>query len=230
MRPEVPVPEKTLYASADERRFFLIPDDAALLPGDFAIRSLSGRARQVDPVVLDVYEIPEAEAQAVARAAMEGWVETGKKVVASVTTALRDAAKGQPTAAASPAVNAQYDRAADAIGVTREQLHGDPQAVLAGLTDALKGLAAVARESIDPVSAADGKQRMEALAARLRKDGLPADAATTIEELPETLRQVLGSAELEQTVRDASRRLNELSAQLDAKKAPKTGGGPVGEA
>jgi hypothetical protein len=230
MGPEVPVPEKTLYASADERRFFHIPDDVVLPAGAFTIRSLSGRAREVDPVVLDVFEVPEAEAQALARAAMEAWVETGKKMVAGVTTALRDAARGQPTAATPPSVDAQYDRAADALGVTREQLHGDPKAVLAGLTDALKGIAAVARESIDPASAADGKQRMEALAARLRKDGLPADAATTIEELPETLRQVLGSAELEQTVRDASRRLTELSAQLDERKAPKTGGGPVGEA
>lgn len=224
------MPEKTLYASADERRFFLIPDDADLLPGAFTIRSLTGRARQVDPVVLDVYEVPEAEAQALARAAMEGWVETGKKVVASVTTALRDAAQGQPTAATPPAADAQYDRAADALGVTREQLHGDPKAVLAGLTDALKGIAAVARESIDPASAADGKQRMVALAARLRTDGLPADAATTVEELQETLRQALGSAELEQTVRDASQRLSELSAELEAKKPPKKGGGPVGEA
>jgi hypothetical protein len=57
----------TLYATPDRTRRFLVPDDAALPPGDFVIRTAAGRERTVDEAALAPYAVTEEEAKAWAK-------------------------------------------------------------------------------------------------------------------------------------------------------------------
>jgi hypothetical protein len=53
----------TLYASADRRHFYLLPEPHGLRSGDAEISTLAGRTARVDLAEAGAYEIPEAVAK-----------------------------------------------------------------------------------------------------------------------------------------------------------------------
>jgi len=53
---------ESLWKSSDPARFFVIPDDVELPPGNLSIRNLIGERREVDPGALERFERTEAEA------------------------------------------------------------------------------------------------------------------------------------------------------------------------
>ncbi|MBM4390430.1 MAG: hypothetical protein FJ090_04870 [Deltaproteobacteria bacterium] len=59
-----------LLANADNRRFFLIPDQLALPPGDFELKSMTGDRSRVEADAVTPYEVPEAVAKAFAEQAV----------------------------------------------------------------------------------------------------------------------------------------------------------------
>lgn len=56
----------TLYASADRKRFFLLPEPHGLPHGDLELGTLAGRSARVDGAAAAAYEIPETVAKAFA--------------------------------------------------------------------------------------------------------------------------------------------------------------------
>jgi hypothetical protein len=52
-----------LYTTPDRTRHFLIPDDAALPPGDLLLRTSTGRERAVAEAAVAEYEVTEEEAR-----------------------------------------------------------------------------------------------------------------------------------------------------------------------
>lgn len=59
-----------LLASADNRRFFLVPDGLALGRGDLELKSMSGERFSVSAAVVSAYEVPELVAKAYAEQAV----------------------------------------------------------------------------------------------------------------------------------------------------------------
>ncbi len=55
---------QTLWSNPERSRFFLIPDDRQLPPGDFALRTIIGRQMEVDETALAAFEVTRDEAKA----------------------------------------------------------------------------------------------------------------------------------------------------------------------
>jgi len=53
----------TLWSDTPRTRFFLIPDEQQIPPGDFVIRTITGRKHEVDPASLAPFEKTEEEAK-----------------------------------------------------------------------------------------------------------------------------------------------------------------------
>ena len=54
---------QTLWSDPERSRFFLIPSDRQLPPGDFNLRTITGRQMNVDPNALTSFEVTRDEAK-----------------------------------------------------------------------------------------------------------------------------------------------------------------------
>jgi hypothetical protein len=61
-----------IWSTLDRARRFIIPDDAELPPGDFALRTATGRAASVDEAAVLPFEVSDDEARAWAKAQLGG--------------------------------------------------------------------------------------------------------------------------------------------------------------
>ena len=79
---------KSLWSTPDRTRYFLIPDDRELPPGDFLLVTLTGKRREVDPAAAAAeFEVSRAEAKA--------WTESElKEVLGDVREKIQGALDG----------------------------------------------------------------------------------------------------------------------------------------
>ncbi len=192
----------TLYASADQKRFFYVPDDAVLGPGDCTVRSLTGKRLAADPAALDAYEVPVDQAQAITRQMMEQLGGKVRAVLSATTKALAGAAAGGGEAGAS-------DAGAPGKSETLEDLG-------AQFKGALQGLVQAAQESkSSPVTV---QERMKGISAALREHGMDPEAAEAVERFPERLRALLTSEETLAKLDAVTEDLRKAAAELRAER------------
>lgn len=199
---------RTLYATDDQTRFFLVPDDATLPAGDLVVRSLTGRKRSVDPTVLDVYEVPEEEAK---RLVAEQVREMGAKVrgvLGAVGKALMEAPRLDPADVA-----AREQRVADNLKLGRDEL-SDPDKLAGAVSALVKGVLSTAAAAVNDPAVAEA--RMKDVVEALRKEGAGEDAAASVEALPQRLRELLASEETLKALDEATEKLKAAAAELDA--------------
>jgi hypothetical protein len=204
----------TLYATADQTRFFHVPDDASLPPGDLVVRSLTGKKISADPVALDVYEVPEAEAMRLAQEVLGGFAEKLRAVTMSAAAALAKPARLDPEAVA-----AREERVAGYLKLGREQLRGDPAALGAALKGAMQDIVNAAQETVHAPEVAE--ERMRDVAEALRQEGAPAGTPEMLEGLPDRLRALLASDDVLAKVESAAADLRAAAAELRADNAKK---------
>ncbi len=204
----------TLYATADQTRFFHVPDDASLPPGDLVVRSLTGKKISADPVALDVYEVPEAEAMRLAQEVLGGFAEKLRAVTMSAAAALAKPARLDPEAVA-----AREERVAGYLRLGREQLRGDPAALGAALKGAMQDIVNAAQETVHAPEVAE--ERMRDVAEALRQEGAPAGTPELLEGLPDRLRALLASEDVLAKVESAAADLRAAAAELRADNAKK---------
>lgn len=207
----------TLYANETQTRFYLIPDDADVASGGLILRSLTGRRKDVDPDAARSFEVPEDRAKELAREEIGKVTRQASQFLSGVGSFLQDAAK--KTKEQQEARKKRPNRAAnvaDALGVTPEQLQNDPDAVIQGLKGIWEGLQVSLADALkgDPASQEATRQRVEFIADLAGVD--VGDANSTVDDLREKLHDVLSSPELEQRVRDATDKLNQVSSDLKA--------------
>jgi hypothetical protein len=203
---------KTLYATADGRRFYHIPDDTARQAGTLVLRTLKGDRISVDDAWVAQFSLPEDKAKRMAAEEMAAFAKKAMSFVSGAAASMREAAANvtprQPT-------SKQMSTIASGLGITEDQLKNDPQAVLGALKTAMQGITETARGSLadDPAARASARQRMELLAAHLE-----ATTGTKIDvtSFPEKLREVLSNPKLEADVRAATTRLQQAAEELRA--------------
>jgi hypothetical protein len=126
-----------IYASADRRRYFLIPDDVKLRSGELAIASLTGERTAADAEQLAPYEVDEATARA--------QVEKRRQVAGDLVrelNAFAQAIERFGREAERPATPERLGELLRACGLTEEDLKRDPKAVLARVLDKIGGAVA----------------------------------------------------------------------------------------
>jgi hypothetical protein len=197
----------TLYATPDRTRFFHVPDDARLPPGDFEVRSMTGRRLAVEGMAIEVYEVSEAEATRITRELVASVAEKARNVLGALFAS--------PPPAVDPGDQAAREkRVADALNVTPGQLHDDPKAVGAAIGSMFDAVVKAAREAIANPDVT--RERLKDAAEALRQEGADPETVAAVEAVPERLRELLTSDEtlakvdeLTAEIKSATRRLRE---------------------
>jgi len=210
------MPTHTLYATDDRKRFFHVPDDASLPGGDFVVRSLTGKKLAADPVALDVFEVPEAEAMKLAQEVLLGVADKVRTVAMSAAKALSQPPKLDPDA-----VKAREERVAANLKLGRDQLREDPAALGAALKATFTGILQAAQETVHAPEVA--AERMKDVAEALRQEGLIPDSLKDVEGLPERLRELLASEDTVAKLDEVAKDLRKASAELRAAREKKVG-------
>ncbi len=124
-----------VYVSKARDRYFLVPTAEAIAPGDFEVQSIDGAWTKLDGLALARFEVPEAEAQAVA----ERRVAILRGVVRELT-AFAAALQGAATTLETDVLPSweRVDRVLALVGATRAELARDPQGTMKTIADRLR--------------------------------------------------------------------------------------------
>jgi hypothetical protein len=203
--------EGTIYATRDSKHFYFVPAGVTLPPGELELGTLTGTRTRVDAEAAKAYEIPEDQAKQLVQAELSAMAKKAGGFLANAAATLREAAN-QPTKAPQPP---NVETLAAGLGIEPDDLQKDPQKVLNALSEVLKGMQQTVRESLskDPVDREAAKKRMQIVAEQLRAHGV-GDPATTVEAMPEKIREVLEDPKLEQAVREATEKLKLATQDL----------------
>jgi hypothetical protein len=210
----------TLYRSEDPQRFFLIPEETSLPKGKLAMRSLTGERREVDEIVAAAFEISEEEAKDHARGVVNDMARRTKAVLSGAGQVLREVARAQRAGdVLRKTPNPTEHNVADALGITTDQLRGDPEAVKKGLMGVFDGLRVTLEKLAKEPGDEEGRKAIfQALDAAVVANGgepLPAD----VQEWPERLRSFLADGARLDELKAATEALRDAARRGDKKDA-----------
>lgn len=205
--------KKILYADPSQTRFFWIPDDAAIPPGELVLRSLTGKQLDVSAAAVQEYRITEERAKELTREAVANVSRMASSFLAGLGGILQEASR-RAADVGRPPPGEREPEVAKALGVTEEELHNDPDAVMDGLKRAGQGLQQVLKEAIEGGREADAstRERIKRLAEIV---GANVDEAQeSVDDLIVKLKEYLADPELTKRVHDATTRLKDLADEL----------------
>ncbi|MEQ8972640.1 MAG: methylated-DNA--[protein]-cysteine S-methyltransferase [Coleofasciculus sp. C1-SOL-03] len=203
----------SLWTNSTSRRYFLIPNNQLLSPGNFTIRNLTNESKEVELKAITNWEITTEQAQPYIEVKLtKAWQKT--KNALSTLTNLATAAQGK-----MPSVNnsseTQTNPIASFLGVSPQELSNNPNAIqerwqniFAGFQDMLQ-----AATSEDPAHLETARSRMESLREHLQAQGVEVDEAIT--ELPHKLREKYHSSETDPNLQESSTKLKEATEQVE---------------
>jgi hypothetical protein len=200
-----------VYTIESQDRFFLLDAEDTLPKGPLVLRSLSGARIEVDPAAVAPFEIDEARAKAIVKEEVARFAKTAMGALSGVGSILRAVAQKQAVGPLPP--NPREAHVSEALGVTKEQLHTDPDAVMDGLQAVLSGLADTVGDALKDAPEARERTR-ERLQAFVSTMGQDAPDVGTIETGLEKIREALGDPATEAAVREASRKIEEATARI----------------
>lgn len=214
---------RTLYATPEADRFFLVVDDCELPVGDLVIVGTDGRNRSVEEAALAPFEITKEQAHA--------------HLLARIEHAVGATADTISAALGLGAQRPDLGEVAERLGIHRGDLERDPGAVRA----ALQALA----DDVGAVSAAVASGRPgDLLTARARLESRGIDLGDALDELPHALEEIRqldqerakaaaasGLRALADAIEDTSeqplgRRIDELVERLEREIGPWLGRDP----
>lgn len=207
-------PERMVFATLAEDRFFHLPAEHGLPEGALVLRSLTGQRLEVDPEAAAAFEVSEAEAQALVQTQMRGFLDRARQGLGTLNTMadqLVQAAKDAPTEGHEERMRAREERLSGALGIGVEQVR-DPQQLMDGFTGLLDRI----QHALNRPAGQPGDAVSEAMAplAGLEEE---ASADATLGALEEGLAEVFGPNSTARDALDAAMsRLRKAGAELDA--------------
>ena len=72
---------RTLWSAPDRARYFLIPDDRVLPPGDLRLFTPTGKRQEVDPAAAAEFEVSREEAKTWAQAELKEVLGTAREKI-----------------------------------------------------------------------------------------------------------------------------------------------------
>jgi len=174
-KPSEEATAECLWSNTDRTRQFSIPEALQLPPGEFVLRTGTGREQRVDPTALVTFEVSAEQAQAWAKAQLgEAMRQLGRglreAVFGSGSLEKYIGGEGDEQSGATPGL----DLLADITSTPRERFDGDDRAVGRALRDYLKNVAETAADarSGEGEREAAARRRVRGWAEILREHGI----------------------------------------------------------
>jgi hypothetical protein len=108
---------RTLWSDETGRRWFLVPDSAALPPGGLLMRTIGGQRESVDAVWAQAFEVGPAEAGSWLRTQLDPAVDALRGVIGETVARLREA-----TVAMRARNDGERRRRSEVVRTTRQAL------------------------------------------------------------------------------------------------------------
>ncbi len=186
---------RTLYADSARERFFHVPDDAELPPGDLSLSSLTGVRLATTAEAVAPYEVDEAAAQRIVAQRLEAFGDGMRQVLGSAAAALSGL---RPDAPPGP-----------------RSVFRDPATVGPALEGALHDILGAVRDlEADPARV---DARMKAMADSVR--ATDPRAADDLESIPDTLRELIADPQVLGALDQAASELRNAASELRAQTA-----------
>ena len=112
---------QTLWSDVERSRFFLIPSDRQLPPGDFPLRTITGRQMEVEPQSLTPFEVTREEATAWLKSQLGNVIEEAKGKLINYFSQLGAKSQSHPQTQNNQENAVKLEKFADEI----EQTAGD---------------------------------------------------------------------------------------------------------
>jgi hypothetical protein len=130
-----------IFATQKRDRFFLVPDEVQLPPGDLEVRSITGLLLKVDPAAIAAHEVPEEVAKKHVQERVATILEITKELtqLATQVVALKTNAEGAPADGLTATDRAK--KILGLVGVSLEDLEKDPKGVIKAVGEKIKTLA-----------------------------------------------------------------------------------------
>jgi hypothetical protein len=202
--------QKTLWTDSNRTRFFAIPSGEELPPGEFLIRTVTGRQQSIDLSVVVQYELSKEEATEWLTAQLTQVVNQGKDAIIGFFERKRAALWETETAPKTsdrqsseepgsgnkpgePGPGVSFFSAL--TGEPVEALQNDPDAISRGVRKALNDLKEFfeAATSPDPARVQDARYMAHAFSTILRNHDIK--VSDEVEQIPDKLRQIYYSSD-----------------------------------
>jgi hypothetical protein len=198
-------------------RYFLIPDDQALVTGDFILCSLNGNKKNVDSAALAYFEITESEAKAYLQTEMNQALEEAKNSFSNFmafSTQTSQAAPSNPSPSSDDTQSTQ-NLVSTLLGVTPEELQNNPEAAQTAFLSLYTGLKEFvgASTSKNPAEVEAARSHLHSLRETLSTQGI--NISEEIEEIPKKLQEVLSSSDIEGYLKEIVAKLRDLADQIN---------------
>lgn len=188
----------TLYTDETQQFFFIVPDDAPLPPGDFAIYAPLGEVTHVHPKFMQFYEVSRADAQAWMRERLKAGAQEFTEGLRDFLTTLVKS-RQKPDDPDPTTSRANIDFAADLLGESVEDLQTDDRAARRGwqrlLDEAQQVYEGAKSDSEDDLEQA--RAIMSGIGDILRKHGIP--VSEKWDQLPDDLHAIHQRAQAQDT-------------------------------
>ena len=203
----------SLWINSTRTRYFLIPNNQNLPPGNFTIQTLTGITKQVDVKALTPLEITVEQAKPYFQTELEQSIQQVKNAF-SAFAGFAAAAKGQTTSNTKPP-QPSSNPIATLLGMSPEELRDNPQAIKAGWNNLVDGFKDVLRgaTSEDTTHLEIARTRMRQLREHLQTQGV--EVNNSIEELPNKLRENYLVSEKEPNLQESAAKLKEATEKVE---------------
>ena len=209
--------KRSLWSDSSRSRYFLIPDDQALVTGDFILCSLNGDKKNVDSAALASFEITESEAKAYLQTEINQALEEAKNSFSNFmafSTQTSQAAPSNPSPSFDQTQSTQ-NLVSTLLGVTPEELQNNPEAAQTAFLSLYTGLKEFvgASTSKNPAEVEAARSHLHSLRETLSTQGI--NISEEIEELPKKLQEVLSSSDIEGYLKEIVAKLRDFADQIN---------------
>ena len=209
----------TLYANADQSVFYWVPNELEFVDGPYVLSSLKREKISVKEEAVAAFQIDEAQAKQLAKQAVKRFTMATSQFITRSATALRELHENRPVTTDDQKATAKdaVDQVASVLGITPEQLRGDPEAVKEGFKGVIGGIQDALKDATAPKEerSAEAQARLDAMK-RYATEDLGVDIGEKVEDWPEQIADALRNPELVEQAKRSAAHLKQLAAEIRA--------------
>ena len=204
--------KNSLWTNSNRSRYFLIPNNQNLTPGNFTIQTLTGISKQVDVTALTPLEITAVQAQPYIQAEIDRALKQTKEAFGPFN---EFAAAAQGESATDPqSFQLPKNPFAALFDISQEELDENPDAVKESWQNLVQGFQDVVlgATSDDPSHLETAKTQMQRLQQHLQNQGI--NVNDSIQDLPNKLREKYHSPDSEPNLKASAEKLQEATQNV----------------